>query len=77
MGYSDTTEEKGFATAYVTVKNGAIESVVLEEWQPDKEKAGAFNLKDYANYPLKEAQEGNDYFTKEFVGQPARQMLTQ
>lgn len=68
MGYSDTAAEKGFATAYVTIKNNAIESVVLEEWQPDKENAGAFKLKDYATYALKEAKPGNDYFTQEFVG---------
>jgi major membrane immunogen (membrane-anchored lipoprotein) len=68
MGYSDTSAEKGFATAYVTIKNNAIESVVLEEWQPDQENPGSFNLKDYASYPLKEAQEGNEYFTQELVG---------
>ena len=42
----------------MTIKNNAIESVVLEEWQPDQENPGSFNLKDYASYPLKEAQEG-------------------
>jgi len=68
MGNSDPTAEKGFASAYVTIKNNAIESVVLQEWQPDKEKAGAFTLKDYANYPLEEAKSGNEYFTEEFVG---------
>ena len=68
MGYSDTTAEKGFVTAYVTVKSDAIESVTLEEWQPDKEKEDTFVLKDYESYPLKEAKAGNEYFTKEFVG---------
>jgi major membrane immunogen (membrane-anchored lipoprotein) len=68
MGYSDTTAENGFATAYVTIKNDAIESVTLQEWQPDKEKEGTFVLKDYESYPLKEAKTANKYFTKEFVG---------
>jgi major membrane immunogen (membrane-anchored lipoprotein) len=68
MGYSDTSAEKGFATAYVTIKNDTIESVVLQEWQPDKDKEGAFVLKDYATYPKEEAKPANDFFTKEFVG---------
>lgn len=68
MGYSDTSAENGFATAYVTVKDNVVISVVLQEWQPDPEKKGTFVLKDYTDYPLKEAKEGNEHFTKEFVG---------
>jgi len=67
MGYSDTSAEKGFASAYVTIRNDAIQSVVLEEWQPDKDKKGAFILKDYETYPKKEAKDANEYFTKEFI----------
>jgi len=67
MGYSDTSAEKGFASAYITIKNDVIQSVVLEEWQPDKDKEGAFILKDYETYPKKEAKDANEYFTKEFI----------
>ncbi|KJS21806.1 MAG: hypothetical protein VR72_08705 [Clostridiaceae bacterium BRH_c20a] len=67
MGYSDPSAEKGFATAYVTIRDDVIESVILEEWQQDKDKKGAFLLKDYEIYPLKEARDANEYFTKEFV----------